>query len=97
MKKIKGQLKGTVDYTIQPVVWDDVIDSADNYHFTVYTKQHFFDCINDCFKEGDKIVVLLNDKDKLPEVIVNQDSLSDKSIKSICTEYKKWLKEQKGG
>jgi len=92
-RKIKGRLRSVADYGIRPTVWDDIIDEADKFHFTLYTKEHFIDCINECFDDGDKIVVLINDRDKFPEVIINKDEIEEKDLQWIYAAYRKWLKE----
>jgi len=91
-KKIEGKLRSVADYSVQPTVRDDIIDEKDKFHFTLYTKEHFFDCINECFEDGDKIVVLINDKDKFPEVLVNKDKIKEEDLPGIFAEYRKWLK-----
>ena len=91
-KKIE-EVKSVVDYTWdinKPVVWDDVIDDKNAYQFTINTKEHFFDMLEERFRDGDKIVVCFDGEGHYPHVIVNQKELQKEDLNWIDKEYKTW-------
>ena len=75
-----------------PVLWDDIIDSKNNFHFTVCTFNDFVLELNEDLENGNKIVVFLDGEDKYPHVIIKKDVIRKEDISWITREYRKWLK-----
>lgn len=95
-RKIHGKLKNVVDFdwkTNKPVVWSDVVDEKNNYHFTVETKQHFMELLKDSFDSGSRAVIFLDGEDMFPHFIINKPEIKSKDLKWLEKLYRGWSKQ----
>ena len=93
---ICGELHSVVDYKHdlnKPVTEDDMLDSKDRFHFTVYTKDDFMGYLSDKFLSGNRTVVFIDGEDNYPHVIIDKKEITEEDLKWINQEYKTWLEK----
>jgi len=93
---IIGNLRPVRDFALESdkrIVWNDAIDEKNHYHFTVNTKQRFFEGLEQKLGDGYNCVVFIDGKSNNPYVVIDKDELTQEDFELATQAYRRWLKE----